>query len=58
MKNQAIFYNLVLAHGDGSLKNVPSGHFNPDIGLCKSKGRAKFIKTQELWLLSQSFSWE
>ena len=42
MNSQAFFYNLVLAHGDGSLKNVPSGHFNPDIGLCKSKGRAKF----------------
>ena len=42
MNDGAIFYNLVLAHGDGSIKNKPSGHFIPDIGLCKSKGRAKF----------------
>ena len=42
MNGQALFYNLVLAHGDGSIKNVPSGHFHPDIGNCKSKGRAKF----------------
>ena len=59
MNDQAIFYNLILAHGDGSVKNFPSGHYNPDIGLCNSKGRARDdIKTQETWLLSQNFSWK
>ena len=38
LSDQSVFYNTVLSHGDGSIKNYPIRKDIPDAELCKSQG--------------------
>ena len=42
LSDQSVFYNTVLSHGDGSIKNYPIRKDIPDAELCKSQDLLNF----------------
>ena len=42
LSDRSVFYNTVLSHGDGSIKNYPSRNNLPDVDLCSSQDLSNY----------------
>ena len=51
LSDHSVFYNTVLSHGDGSIKNYPIRREVPDAELCKSQDQSNL---NILWILCAS----